>query len=797
MKTARTGIVLACLLVLAATAWAHDNAPMVQKFPSSHALVHYYCPDCPQAEKDHVAWCASIINHGDATTFKRLVPTHPEVKDLVNIKYRFVQYVQLLDFYGRPNAQGTADMQLLSQFAQANGYNEEDFYLHFSEPTRIDNLGTSMVYDGTKVTLTDRNGQGHVYNTSRAVAMVWGDFYYIFNWASEAWYQYIKYRIGLDFADLGGYSFNGLFEDVLNGPITDTFQGIQYGGRLVEFGNKLPSEITAQHIDNARIKAFQERINNDNWSKVFLPNSGNYLDAYAEQVMAVGDGTISESVNYPGSIFWKESWRVAQNMAANEDFYMISTYWDTVPSNYPVGVYGTARERTALHNAAWYWMAYVPGYVSFDVARACCDWSAQWPEVMESDIGSPTGAPYVVASGTLSSGWRWSLYAREYTKATVYFRGNNAWRDGNGGSVGLGSSTAATFSLPAGSLILRGNATWASAPAEITHYEAFGFVVKKDGAGDDDTADDDTSDDDTAGDDTSDDDTAGDDTSDDDTSDDDTADDDTSGDDTADDDTADDDAGDDDTAGDDDDGVVDPNMTFYYKAVGDCYLDNGLEEVAAAHGFTFTPVEFGPPTNCACDLRDYFVANPGEMTASVMAMSSYYCSNIWSEAEAGKTAGCYAELAGLAAANGADFFLIGPTPYAREEMEDHGWRSVAQRGADLFDLAEPLYDFLNANRILRETSPVLPYLDDQFQTAPYDSFPTAEGCRTVVDAIDAWLPIADGGGGDDDTGDDTSDDDTSEPPVGGDDDTSDDDTGDDDTDGDDTAPPPPDPGCAV
>ena len=550
MKTLRTSIVLVCMMGLAAAAWGHGNPPATQKFPSAHALVHYYCPDCAQAEKDHVAWCASIINHGDANTFQKLVPTHPEVKNLVNIKYRFVQYVQMLSLTGQPNTQGQADMQTLSQFAASHGYNEEDMYLHFAEPTTIQNLGAKMVFDGSKVTLPDKNGAAHVYNTTRAVAMVWGDFYYIFNWASEGWYQYLKYRIGLDFGDLGGYAFNGLFEDVLNGPLTDTFQGITAGGQIAEFGNLTPAQITAQFLAHDRILAFQTRLNADSGTKVFLPNSGNYLSQSSEQVMAAGDGTITEGVDYPGSTFWKESWQVAQQLATLGDYFEISGYWDYIPSNYCAGVYASAQERTTLHNAAWYWMAYVPGYVTFDVSRACCDWSAQWPKVMQTDIGAPTGDPYLAASGTLSSGWRWSLWAREYTKATVYYRGNNAWRDGNGGSIGLSDSTGVSFTLPAGSQILRADGTWAAAPAQITHYEAFGFVVKKDSTGgDDDTGggDDDTgiSDDDSGGDDTG----IGDDTGADDTGGDDTGiSDDTGGDDT----------GSDDTGGDDTGGVIDP-----------------------------------------------------------------------------------------------------------------------------------------------------------------------------------------------------------------------------------------------
>ena len=789
-KAVRSAIITLCVFVLVSGfALAQDNQPMMQKFPSAHVLVHYYCPDCPQSEKDHVADVASVINHQDDYTFTRLLPSHPEAADLINIKYRFIQYVQFMKLNGTPNSTGEADLALLAEFAGNNGYNVEDFFLHFSEPTQINNLGVTVTYDGNQTNLRDSNGGTHYLGNDRAVAIVWGDFYYVYDWHSEPWYQFVKWRTQNELGDQGGYEFDGYFQDVLNGPITDTYYGVSYGGGIREFGGKTPSEITSDQEDHELICGAQGRLNQDVEGKVFMPNSGNYTQDWALETMLAGDGTITEAVNMPGGQWWSQSWENAKAVAANKKYYSLASYWSSnnIPSGYDAGVYGSSLERGHLQNAAWYWMAYEPGFVAFDVSRACCDWSGQWPKVMEADIGTPLGDLYLADQGTLTSGWKWKLYAREYTKATVYYRGNMAWRDGNGAANTYGSGAGVQFALPQDAMILNGDGAWVNAPSSIMHMESFGFVVSRESGGDDDddTGDDDTGDDDSGDDDTGDDDTGDDDSGDDDTGDDDTGDDDSGDDDTGDDDTGDDDTGDDDTGDDDDDDDFSPNMTFYHRSAGEGYQANGMTQVLTKHGFDLNMVRFGSSSNCACNLSAWFSQNPTAMVDTVMIESSYYCSNLWSDGEADQVRACYEDMRQLADNNGAKLLIVAPTPYAREEMEAHGWRSIAQRGANLFDSLEMDLGLLNANRILRDES--LPYLDELYQIAPNNSTPNNFGYSAVITAMDSWLPDAEGiGDDDDDTGDDDSGDDDTGDDDSGDDDSGDDDTGDDDSGDDDT-----------
>lgn len=198
-----------------------------------------------------------------------------------------------------------------------------------------------------------------------------------------------------------------------------------------------------------------------------------------------------------------------------------------------------------------------------------------------------------------------------------------------------------------------------------------------------------------------------------------------------------DDGGDDDN--DDDDNDDDRGtLTFYHHSVGECYLANGLADAAAKHGFELVAKRFAPETNCACDLRDWFAANPDQMKNSVLVKSCFPCSNIWSISEGDSVRQCYLDLIDQAKGKSARLLIIGPSPYAREEMEQQDLREVSQRGADLFDDLEDELGLLNANRELRDSS--LPYLASGYQGAPFDSHPNDAGCKKVVQALDAWLP---------------------------------------------------------
>ena len=184
-----------------------------------------------------------------------------------------------------------------------------------------------------------------------------------------------------------------------------------------------------------------------------------------------------------------------------------------------------------------------------------------------------------------------------------------------------------------------------------------------------------------------------------------------------------------------------PTMTFYHHSVGTCYLDNGLGDVAARHGYDLVPVEFALDNNCACDLRDWFAANPSAMTGAVLVKSCFNCSNLWSDSDVAEATACYQQLRAQAAQDGASLFIIAPTPVERTEMEANGWRIDAQRGADLMNSLETGHavdPFLNANRLLRD--PSLPYLALPYVQSSDNSHPNDAGCRVVVNAIDSWLP---------------------------------------------------------
>lgn len=472
-----------------------ENSPLKRVYPSSHVLYHYYCPDPSLADKAEVASRASIINFGGVQEMNNLISAQPSVAELVKIRYRLIQYVQYMTIDGVINPGGQADLVSLEAFATANGYDIEDFFLHWNEPTKIYHLNATIEYDGTNTTLTDRGGNTHsLINNHRAMAIVWGDFYYLYDWHSTEWYNYIKWRAQSELnQNIAGTSFDGYFEDVLNGPITDTYQGIVYGGAIQEFSNMTPSQITSGGYDHALIKTAQENLNADLPGKVFMPNSGDYTQDWALETELAGDGTITENTNRIGVTSWKETWQNANIVGNAKKYFSVSQNWNDGlgstynESNYPHGYYTTAKERMFLDHAAFYWMSYIPGYVAFDIMDTACQYWATtypFPEVMETDIGSPEGYYYQADSGSVG-GWNWTLWARDYSgpnpdePVTVYYRGNNSWRDSNGGATDYTASKAASFALPANSKLLRSDGTWADAPSSIDHMESFGFIVKR------------------------------------------------------------------------------------------------------------------------------------------------------------------------------------------------------------------------------------------------------------------------------------------------------------------------------
>lgn len=462
-------------------------APLRRVYPSAHVLYHYYAPNVSSADKAEVAARASIINHGEPSCLANLAAAQPGISELVNIRYRLIQYVQYAGIDDNElNPTGQVDLASLEAFASANGYALEDFFLHWSEPTRIEHLGATIECDGTTTILTAQDGTTREVANNRAMAIVWSDFYYVFDWHDGShWYDYIKWRMEQELAQTyNGVSFSGYFEDVLNGPITDTYQGIVSGGGISEFGGQTPTEITAAEADHDLILAAQAALQADFPTKIFMPNSGNYTQAWALETMLAGSGTITEATNGVGSQIWDKFWANAKAVAAAGKYYSVSQYWDDahVPSasDYPAGIYDSGKERMYLDHAASYWMAYEPGYVAFDIMdSAAGGWATThpFPAVMETDLGSPAGEPYLADSGTTASGWHWTLWGRNYSSgAAVYFRGNSAWRGGNGASD-YTAGLAAPFTPEAGAQMLKMDGSWTAAPAVIDHMDSFGFVL--------------------------------------------------------------------------------------------------------------------------------------------------------------------------------------------------------------------------------------------------------------------------------------------------------------------------------
>ncbi|MFC1682317.1 hypothetical protein ACFL0X_01735 [Nanoarchaeota archaeon] len=429
-----------------------------------------------------------------------------------------------------PFMKASEDMDFIRDDPRYSQEDLENFFIHWSESARIERNGAVMNFDGSNTILTGTTGQTFSIDRhnpgvpeNRVVIITWEDFYYIFNWEYEGYWDYLEWRVrdelGIDYGD--EEYFDGYFQDVFNGPMSDIFDGMVdrdsgHGG-IEEFDDLNGFELTSSGDDMRMMASIQSEMSSRFPEAVFMPNSGNYVDLESEHfnVIMNGDGTFTEATAGAVTTVWDDLFNLAEAIADEEKYFSIHfdwdldsipgyrSYWeggqevpifDDIPETYPGFYYGDrwqdSQERLIMHSAALYWLAYQPGYTAFAVPNACCAWNTDddfdvWFDVLEVDIGEPIGDYNCDISGT-SEDWNWELCSREYTggsdgkSVTVYFRGNSAWRNGNNKGLPGYDFAGASFDIPSGSHILREDGTWdyISSNIEIEHYDSFGFVVK-------------------------------------------------------------------------------------------------------------------------------------------------------------------------------------------------------------------------------------------------------------------------------------------------------------------------------
>jgi hypothetical protein len=160
--------------------------------------------------------------------------------------------------------------------------------------------------------------------------------------------------------------------------------------------------------------------------------------------MLGGEGWYLAPIN-AGSQGWIEpSWMVMDSVSTWKKGAVLMLYYINLIDTQSIGV-----QRTQRSNLCQYYMAHDPDYTYFSLLKnygvvPVASWRKEdtlikWTRMVEVNIGRPTGARAIVATGTDGAGQAYSLYRRNFTNGVVL------WRKLNGSNYSTAS--AATYSL--------------------------------------------------------------------------------------------------------------------------------------------------------------------------------------------------------------------------------------------------------------------------------------------------------------------------------------------------------------
>ncbi len=188
--------------------------------------------------------------------------------------------------------------------------------------------------------------------------------------------------------------------------------------------------------------------------KILLVNIAEYWTPTDSAIVVAGGGAQLERTNYPFTDRTEERWTEIDHLLASgvyTEFVATFSYteWAGVPKQKPTfnaGLYGTPTERGQMAQLASYYMA-----VGTDAQRLSFDqqnyWNIRpdtgWARAVEVDVGHPTHARHVIASGMDAKGQKYRIYQREFEHALVFMRPAIDWRP-----TVYGDDTAIEIPLP-------------------------------------------------------------------------------------------------------------------------------------------------------------------------------------------------------------------------------------------------------------------------------------------------------------------------------------------------------------
>ena len=340
-------------------------------------------------------------------------------------------------------------------FAQQNGYNLEDIFLHFSEDTTVfldfrTKPDVQVVIPGCPMTKTE---------ACRVQTSVWDNARWAINPDSVLAKNFYAYEWNLMTSELtpGGNVFDGLFLD--EHPFFPSGStSIISGGGLLEYGGITWGNSGFGNLYYPSVDSFLLAQNNGmSPEKKLIPNHAEYCtrsEAMSQSFSA--DGAWFEFMLDPNRqrIGVVEMWDKARQLMDSGKIVVYSTRqkgagnpdgMNYYPAGYTSGSYASPGARAQIMELAMYYLGKdrENKLAYFDILGAwTVPYVQSWTYAQEVDIGIAVGDYYIFQTGTDPAGNGYTIYARDFEKAIVLVRPKGNWNQDI-----FGDSTAVNVNL--------------------------------------------------------------------------------------------------------------------------------------------------------------------------------------------------------------------------------------------------------------------------------------------------------------------------------------------------------------
>jgi hypothetical protein len=178
-------------------------------------------------------------------------------------------------------------------------------------------------------------------------------------------------------------------------------------------------------------------------SKKIMINTAEYTSSWDAAMQNAVTGAELELFNNPTHAAMESRWSFIEAQLAKGRVLQFEG-GGTLPASFNGGNYATPSDRQKMWQLASYYLVVPsnPEMLQLGVHDAWnTPFSTQWLKAIETDIGQPSGARAVVASGTDASGASYKLWGRDFARALVLVRPTTS-------ASTYGDNTKVSFALP-------------------------------------------------------------------------------------------------------------------------------------------------------------------------------------------------------------------------------------------------------------------------------------------------------------------------------------------------------------